>query len=96
MYNEFKEMMTMNYETTFQIELLKEYGASISAAFYRHAREEGIDLEDKYNPINQASRNAWLLANELITAPEEVIFEIKERLHELKKYLYEVNLHAVI
>ena len=86
----------MNYETTFQIEILKEYGASISAAFSRFADEASLDYNDDSNPIIQAEREAAFISRKLIGSSNEQIAGIKNRLNELKEFLFEVNPNAVI
>ena len=86
----------MRYETTFQIEVLREYGSSISAGFYHFANKNNINLEEKEHPINEARIEARLLANKLTSSLDDEIPAIKERLHELKNYLYEVNPNAII
>jgi len=86
----------MSYETTFKIEILNEYGASISSAFSRYAKESNIDRKEEDNPIIKARIEARQLAGKLTSCPEEQIPVIEERLHELKNYLYEVNPNAVI
>ena len=86
----------MSYETTFQIEILREYGSSISAGFYHYANNNKINLEERDHPINKARIEARLLANKLTSSLDEEIQAIKQRLHELKAYLYEVNPNAVI
>ena len=89
-------MMVMNYETTFKIEILNEYGASISSAFSRYAKESNIKNDEKDHPIIKARIEARRLANKLTSCPDEQIPVIEKRLHELKSYLYEVNPNAII
>jgi len=86
----------MNYETTFKIEILKEYGASISAAFSRYADEKNIDFDDDFHPVIQAKREAAVISRKLIGSSDAQISGIKNRLGELKEYLFEVNPDAII
>ena len=84
------------YETTFKIDIYHSFGAGISAAFYRYARENNIDFDDANNPIIKAKSEALRLAHALYGSSSEQVAEIKLRLDELKGYLYEVNPNAVI
>ena len=86
----------MNYEATFKIEILREYGASISAAFYRYANEKNLDDNNSDHPIIKAEMEALNLASKLLSCSDEEISDIEERLHELKNYLYEVDPNAII
>lgn len=86
----------MNYETTFKIEVLREYGTSISAAFDRYANENNIDDNNNDHPIVKAEMETLNLASKLLSCPDDEIPFIEGRLHELKNYLYEVDPHAII
>jgi hypothetical protein len=84
------------YKRTLKIEVLHEYGAAISAAFYRYANENNISLDDRNNPIASAEHEAFILADKLYGATLEQIAEIEKRLDELKAYLFGVYPAAVI
>ncbi|MDR2546107.1 MAG: hypothetical protein LBC96_01175 [Lachnospiraceae bacterium] len=84
------------YKETLKTEVLHEYGTAISAAFYRYANENNIDLDDKNNPIASAEHEAFILADKLYGATAEQVAEFEKRLDEIKAYLYEVIPDAVI
>lgn len=89
-------MSSIVYEDTLQKEVCVEYGAAISGAFYRYANENGIDLDDKANPISSAKSEASILTRKLYGATNGQVQEIKDKLDNLKAYLFTVNPNAVI
>lgn len=86
----------MDYEIAFKIEVLREYGTSISAAFDRYANENSIGDKNNDHPVVKAEMETLNLASKLLGCPDDEIPVIERRLHELKSYLYEVDPNAII
>jgi len=89
------------YDTTFKIEILREYASSIGAAFSRY--EDGYDTDEmpqlspaEKQSIDNTQTEIFTLMDSMYGASDEELSEIETQLDKLQIYLYEVNPDAIV
>ncbi|MDR1329314.1 MAG: hypothetical protein LBK23_06905 [Oscillospiraceae bacterium] len=84
--------MSYTYEVTLELEVLREFAASIDASYSRYMRKHGIDWKDEENPIAAEDREIVAAKGAMLRCDTlEELQPFGNRLEELRDRIKELE-----